>query len=95
MSAVIVQEATEDEAAVAYDPRRGLFVSWPAEIGWERGGFWPWCAPLGTCAVCRINTEALFDASTATHHMTNRSGNPAHALVCANDWEFYLRDETA
>lgn len=87
MTAVLVEENT------AYDPRRGLFISFPAEIGFERGGFWPWSEPLGVCAVCRIKTEALFDVSTETHHIVDRSGNPAQALVCANDWEFYLRDE--
>lgn len=86
MSAVLVDENT------AYDPRRGLFVSFPAEISFERGGFWPWSAPLAVCAICRIKTEAVFDATTETHHIVNRSGNPARALVCANCEEFYLRD---
>jgi hypothetical protein len=88
------QHVSEFEGTV-YDPRRGLHVTGPAKISWERGGFWPWSAPLGVCAVCRVKTEALFELSTAEHHITNRSGDPAKALGCSNCWEFYLREDDA
>lgn len=94
MPATTEQHVSGFEGTV-YDPRRGIHVTWPAEIGFERGGFWPWSAPLGVRAVCRVATEALFDADTDSHHIVNRSGDPAHALVCANCWGFYLRDDKA
>lgn len=92
---MIATEEDEGGRTWAYDPRRGVHALWPAEISFERGGVWPWTAPLAVCAICRIATEVAFGADTGTHHIVNRSGDPTEANLCCHCWSFYLREECA